>query len=83
MLKWSFYFASEGQWRHYDFNTQISLKFCKLEAITLYGSEIEKNTGATEGNFELELSELVRFLETIDCECRMRDVISILCFSKK
>ena len=44
-------------------------------------SKIKKKTGVTTDNFELELSKLVRFLEKIDCECGMRDVISILCFS--
>ena len=34
------------------------------------------------GNFVLELSKLVRFLEKNDCESRMRDVISILIFSR-
>ena len=54
------------------------MKFCKLEIITLYISKTEKDTGVTERNFEL--SKLVKFLEKIDCECRMRDVNSILFF---
>ena len=40
--------------------------------------KLKENTGVTEGNSEIELSKLVRFLEKFDCVDRIRVIILFL-----